>query len=88
MKAKQSQMASFITFIDLSLKKKSSDKSNKTLLNNYMSINMRGAGKKTTKTQIICAFSYYIEQCIFMVVTVHEGYGRHKHVSVMAAQCR
>lgn len=44
--------------------------------------------EKTTKTQIICAFSYYIEQCIFMVVTVHEGYGRHKHVSVMAAQCR
>lgn len=81
-------MASFITFIDLSLKKKKkcSDKSNKTLLNKYMSINMR-EGEKNTKTQIICAFSYYIEQCIFMVVTVHEGYGRHKHVSVMAAQC-
>lgn len=81
-------MASFITFIDLSLKKKCSDESNKTLLNNYMSINMREGEKQTnTKTQIICAFSYYIEQCIFMVVTVHEGYGRHKHVSVMAAQC-
>lgn len=53
-----------------------------------MSINMREGEKKTnTKTQIICAFSYSIEQCIFMVVTVHEGYGRHKHVSVMAAQC-
>lgn len=52
-----------------------------------MSINMREGEKKQTQKHKLCAFSYYIEQCIFMVVTVHEGYGRHKHVSVMAAQC-
>lgn len=85
MKAKQSQMASVITFIDLSLKKKYADKSIKIVLNNCMSIKMT-EGKKKQKTQIICTFSYYIKQCIFMVYT--KATGDIEHASFMAAQCR